>query len=228
MVKLVSVVLAVGLVVTGCSGTAAPTEPDQPPSVRIAEAKKSLDAAAYVGFTMHTAGLPEGVEGLLSANGTGTHAPAFTGTVKVHSGGVDFSAPIVAVNTIVYAKLPFAGWSQLNPADYGAPDPADLMARDGGVSSLLTATTDLRKGDTTRIGDEIYTGVSGTLPGSAVQQVFPSAGAGQFAVLYTLNNNNELKAAQITGPFYPGPAGDETYFIEIDVHAGSVDIQAPI
>lgn len=225
---LLVMVLTVMLVLTGCSGASTPTKPDQPPNVRLAAAKKSLDAAAYVSFNLHVDGLPSGVEGLLSATGTGTHAPAFTGTVKVKS-GVDLTAPLVAVNGVVYAKLPFAGWSRLNPADYGAPDPADLLSRGGGVASLLAATTGLREGASERAGDHIYTSIHGMLTGAAMQRVFPSAGSGPFIVSYLLDDNNDLTGVQITGPFYPGPGnGEQTYFIDVNVHASSVDIKAPI
>jgi lipoprotein LprG len=224
--RLVLTVLILELVLTGCSGASGPTKPDQPPSTRLAEAKASFDKATYVRFDLHVGSLPDGVQGLLSANGTGTHAPAFTGTVKVKS-GVALTAPLVALNGAVYAKLPFAGWSKLDPADYGAPNPADLMSRDGGVSSLLAATSDLREGDSQRSGDHVYTSIAGTLSGAAMQRVFPSAGSGRFDVTYSLDDSNDLTGVEISGPFYPGN-GEQTYVIDVDVHAGSVDIKAPI
>lgn len=226
--RLVLTALTVALMLTGCSGGSPSTSSDLSPSGRLAAAKRSFDDAAYVRFNLHVGGLPDGVQGLLSASGTGTHAPAFTGTVKVKS-GVELTAPLVAVNGAVYAKLPFAGWSNLNPADYGAPDPAELMSRAGGVSSLLAATTNLRAGASERSGGNIYTSINGTLTGAAMQRVFPSAGAGRFDVSYRLADNNDLTGVQITGPFYPGPGnGEQTYVIDVDVHAGAVDIKAPI
>lgn len=224
--KLLLAALAVVLMLTGCTGGSSATTSNQPPRDRLAAAKRNLDAATYVGFTMTATSLPKGLVGLLSATGTGTHAPAFTGTVKVQT-GVDLTAPLVAVDGQVYAKLPFAGWSKLNPADYGAPDPANLMVRGGGVSSLLAATTGLRVGDAQREGDKVLTVIDGTVPSSAMRRVFPSAGSKVFSVSYLITDDNHLDSAQVTGPFYPGVT-DVTYRIRVDVNAHSVHIKAPI
>lgn len=220
--------LAVTLVLalTACSGSSSVKQPDLSPQERLAQAKRSLDAASYIGFTLTAAELPSYISGLLSASGTGTHAPAFTGKVKVQT-GVDISAPLIALNGNVYAKLPFAGWSELNPADYGAPDPASLMDRRSGLSSLLPATTGLTTGDSQRSGDKVLTSITGTLPGSAVQHVFPSAATDSFTVDYTLAADNTLVGAKIVGPFYSGQP-DVTYTIDLNLDADAVDINAPI
>jgi lipoprotein LprG len=220
--------LALALLLSGCSGGSSGTSSDQSPAQRLAEARRNLDAAAYVGFTMTATSLPRGLRGLLSATGTGTHAPAFTGTVKVQT-GVDVTAPLVAVDGRVYAKLPFAGWSRLNPADYGAPNPADLMAPGGGVSSLLAATERLHEGSSQRVGYKVLTSIDGTVPGAAMRRVFPSSGSADFTVTYLLTDDNSLDSIRVTGPFYPsaGPV-DVTYDISIDTNAKSVDIKAPI
>ena len=226
MRKLVLTAVALIVVLAGCTGESGPTPSDLSPEERLAEAERNLDAADFISFTLKATSLPDGLEGLLSAKGTGTHAPAFTGEVQVQS-SVDLTAPLIAVGGTVYAKLPFVGWSVLDPADYGAPDPADLLAREGGISSLLAATTDLREGDSERVGEQVLTAVDGTLPGTAMQSVFPSAGSEDFTVNYTLTDGNDLSGVQVTGPFYPD-AADVTYRIDLDVDADSVDIQAPI
>jgi len=224
--KLVLTAVALIVVLAGCTGESGPTPSDLSPEERLAEAERNLDAADFISFTLKATSLPDGLEGLLSAKGTGTHAPAFTGEVQVQS-SVDLTAPLIAVGGTVYAKLPFVGWSVLDPADYGAPDPADLLAREGGISSLLAATTDLREGDSERTGEQVLTAIDGTLPGTAMQSVFPSAGSEDFTVNYTLTDGNDLSGVQVTGPFYPD-AADVTYRIDLDVDADSVDIQAPI
>jgi len=224
--KLVLAVVALTIALTGCRGGSDPTPSDLSPEERLAEAERKLDAADFISFTLKATSLPDGLEGLLSAKGTGTHAPAFTGEVQVQS-NVDLTAPLIAVGGTVYAKLPFVGWSVLDPAAFGAPDPADLLARAGGISSLLAATTDLREGDSERTGEQVLTAIDGTLPGTAMQSVFPSAGSEDFTVNYTLTDDNNLSGVQVTGPFYPD-AADVTYRIDLDVDADSVDIQAPI
>lgn len=226
MRKLVLTAVALIVVLAGCTGESGPTPSDLTPEERLAEAERNLDAADFISFTLKATSLPDGLEGLLSAKGTGTHAPAFTGEVQVQS-NVDLTAPLIAVGGTVYAKLPFVGWSVLDPAAFGAPDPADLLAREGGISSLLAATTDLREGDSERTGEQVLTAIDGTLPGTAMQSVFPSAGSEDFTVNYTLTDDNNLSGVQVTGPFYPD-AADVTYRIDLEVDADSVDIQAPI
>jgi lipoprotein LprG len=210
---------------TGCKGNDA-TSSAKSPHDRLAAAKKSFDTAQYIGFTLSTDKLPDGLQGLLSATGTGTHDPAFTGEVKVQTKVTDITAPLVAVNSAVYAKFPFVGWNKINPADYGAPDPANLMDPDTGVSSLFTATENPKTGQSQRNGDQVLTTIDGTLPSSAVKRVFPSSGSSDFTVTYTLTSDDEINSVKMTGPFYDG-SDDVTYTIAFDLRADKVDIQAP-
>jgi lipoprotein LprG len=219
----VSAVLLFAL--AGCKGNAS-TSSDKSPQDRLAAAKKSFDTAQYIGFTLSTDKLPDGLQGLLSAKGTGTHDPAFTGEVKVQTKITDITAPLVAVNSVVYAKFPFVGWNKIDPADYGAPDPANLMDPDTGVSSLFTATEKPKTGKSQRSGDQVLTTIDGTLASSAVKQVFPSAGASDFSVTYTLTSDDDINSVTMTGPFYDG-SDDVTYTIAFDLKADKVDIQAP-
>ena len=99
--------LAVGL--AGCKGND-DTSSDETPTDRLTAAKTDLDEADYIGFTLSTESLPDDLDGLLSASGTGTHDPAFTGEVKVQT-AIDITAPVIAVDGKVYAKLPFSPYA---------------------------------------------------------------------------------------------------------------------
>lgn len=219
------VVLLLGVCLGACKGSDTGSSTTSP-QARLAAAKKSFDAAGYIAFTLSTSKLPDGLQGLLNATGTGTHDPAFSGEVKVQTKVTDITAPLVAVNSTVYAKFPFVGWNTIKPSDYGAPDPANLMDPDIGVSSLFTATERPQAGAAQRNGDQVLTTIEGTLPASAVRNVFPSAGSADFAVSYTLTADDAIDSAKITGPFYDGSA-DVTYTISFDLQADKVDIQAP-
>ncbi|MEP6667193.1 MAG: LppX_LprAFG lipoprotein [Nocardioidaceae bacterium] len=212
------------IAVTGCKGSDS-TSDTQSPGDRLAKAKQSFDDADYIGFTLSTEQLPSDLEGLLSAKGTGTHDPAFTGEVKIQA-AFDITAPVIAVDGKVYAKLPFSPYSEIDPAKYGAPNPADLMGGDNGISSLFTATESPKTGDSTRDGETVLTEIDGTLAGKAVQGVFPSAGTADFDVTYTLTDANSIDKVKITGPFYDG-YDDVTYTIDLDLAAEPVDINAP-
>lgn len=217
---------ALVVVLGGCDGTSATSEDNQSPEERLAEAKQGFDDADYIAFTLTADELPADLEGLLSAEGTGTHDPAFTGEVKVQT-NVDLSAPLIALDGLVYAELPFLGWSRLDPADYGAPNPADLMDPQAGISSLFTASAELSEGSAERSGEEVLTSIEGTLPSEAVNAVFPSAGSADFSVTYTLTDNNDVRSALITGPFYEG-SPNVTYTIDLDLEGEPVEIEAPL
>ena len=210
------------LLASGCSSG---SSNEEQVGQRLQTAKADFDAAKYVGFTLHGDNLPDGVDTLVSASGTGTHAPAFTGQVEVHR-GISFTAPIVAVNGKVYAKLPFVSWTTIDPADYGAPDPSRLMADSHGLSALLTETTGAHEMGSERSGATVLTKIVGTLPGADVHQLFPSAGTGRFSVTYRLTDADVLHDVSMTGPFY-GDHGTSTYSIELDLSADPVAIKPP-
>jgi lipoprotein LprG len=221
-------ILVVGLlvlVIGGCSGGDSDSDDEQTPEDRLAAAKQTFDDADYIGFTLSTDSLPSDLEGLLSATGTGTHAPAFTGEVKVQT-AIDITAPVIAVDGNVYAKLPFSPFSEIDPAEYGAPDPADLMATDSGISSLFPKTEGAKVTGSERDGEVVLTEITGTLPGDAVGALFPSAGSDDFDVTYTLTDDDTINSVKVTGPFYEG-SDDVTYTIDLDLDADPVDIKAP-
>ncbi len=225
MRSLLLVVAAALLVaVSACSGGSSSSES---PQQQLAQAKKSVDSADYIGFTITGSNLPEGTPVLKKASGTGTHAPAFTGTVDVDT-GVDIQAQVVVVDGSVYAELPFAGWTTIDLQKYGAPDPARLMSTDHGISALLTRTTELSAGKPERHGHDVLTTIRGSLPASAVASLFPTAGRdGDFAVTYTVTEDDSLRAVSLTGAFYAGHGGDTTYRIKLDLAADPVTITAP-
>jgi lipoprotein LprG len=218
-----AVVLVCTLTLAACSGGS--SDNDEPAADRLAAAKTSLDDADFIGFTLATDNLPSGVDGLVKADGTGTHDPAFTGDVDVKT-AISISAPIVSVDGVVYAQLPIVGWRQIDPADYGAPDPAALMDTDTGLSSLFTKTVGPTLGDQVRDGDQVLDTIDGTLPGADVKALFPSSGDGDFDVTYAVTSDDAIASIDVTGPFY-GDNGDVTYRLTFDLDADAVDIQPP-
>ena len=196
----------------------------------LALAKTTLDETSGVSLTLNTDNLPDGVDGIVNAEGVATHAPAFEGIATVNLSGSPFNIdPIVAVDGKVYAAIPGIPITQeIDPHEYGAPDPAALMDPDEGFSSILTATEDVEEGDTVRGGDdnsEILTEYTGTVDGSVVENVIPSAD-GDFDVTYTIADNGELREARLTGVFYPDSA-EMTYTLRVDDYGTEKDISAP-
>jgi lipoprotein LprG len=213
-------------VLSGCSGGKDKAEAS--PAQTLAAAKKHLDATTGVRIGLSTATLPAGVNGLLFADGVGTHDPAFDGKIKVSAGGITADAAVVAVTGKVFAKLPFTSkFVAIDPRDYGAPDPADLMNDDGGLSSLLTAATDVKRGDQVREGKTVLDSYTATVPGKAVAAVIPSASrSADFKGTFTVTDTDQLAKAVLSGPFYP-KAKDVTYTITFADYGTKKDITAP-
>jgi lipoprotein LprG len=222
-----AVVVAVlgALLLVSCSHDA---KKSSDPTKVLAEAKKNLDTTTGVHILLSTDKLPTGVSGLLKADGVGTHDPAFEGDIKVSVGGVLADAKVVATGGDVYAKLPFTTkFTKIDPARFGAPDPAVLMSDSGGLSSLLTAATDVKEGKQVRDGKRVLTSYTGTVPGKAVAAVIPSAdSSADFKATFTVTDQQELAKAVLTGPFYP-KAGDVTYTIVFDDYGTKKNIKAP-
>ena len=103
---LATTALLVGpVLLAGCSGDDATDE--LTPEGRLAEAKTALDETEGVRIALKTDELPPSVNGLLTADGVGTHAPAFEGDIQVSTSGLTAKAAVIAVDGKVWAVLPF-------------------------------------------------------------------------------------------------------------------------
>lgn len=224
---LAAALLPLALVLAGCSGGDDEDEALTPTDV-LAEAKQTLDETSGVTINLTTDELPSGVDGVVDATGVGTHAPAFEGDLKVLVNNLTVEVPVVAVDGAVYAQLPFTSeFAEIDPADYGAPDPATLMDPDEGISAWLTAATGVEEGDQVRDGGDVLTSYTGTVPGSAVASVIPSADeSAEFETTFTIDDDGQLDSAEIVGPFY-GEAGDVDYTITLSDYGTDQDITAP-
>jgi lipoprotein LprG len=223
---MIAPLVALLLLLAGCSGASDTAE--RSPTEVLAAAKKNLDATPGLRIGLATEQLPPSVNGLLSAQGVATHAPAFQGSIKVAASGITADAAVVAVDDVVYAKLPFTSrFVPIEPADYGAPDPAALLKPEGGLSSLLTAATDVTAGKQVRDGKVVLSSFSGTVPGEDVASVIPSADPqATFDATFTVDDRDRLAKAVLNGPFYPD-ADDVTYTITFDGYGLERDIKAP-
>ncbi|WP_344044699.1 LppX_LprAFG lipoprotein [Nocardioides panacihumi] len=221
---------AAALLLTGCTGNNdSKKKAEETPEQVLAAAKKTLDETSGVHFTLDSKNVDAATNGLLSAEGVLTHAPAFDGKIVVQLAGLKPEVPVVAVDGKVYAQLPLTtGWQPIDPGDYGAPDPAGLMSPDTGLSSMLTATTDVKKGDSVRGGvgnKEVLTSYEGTLPASSAKVILPSV-SGDVDATYTVTADDELRQAVLTGDFY-GNGKTETYTVTVDAYGTEKDIKAP-
>jgi lipoprotein LprG len=223
--------LTAALLLTGCTDDDSSDKKGEgrTPEQALAAAKQTLDETSGVHLTLASKDVDPSIAGLLSGEGTLTDAPAFDGTIVVQLAGLKPEVPVIAVGGKVFAQLPLTtGWQDIDPSDYGAPDPAALMSRDGGLSSMLTATTDVEKGKSVRGGEgnkEVLTTYSGILPGAAAKVIVPRV-AGDVDATYTLTDDDELREAVLKGDFY-GTGATETYIVDVDDYGIEKDIKAP-
>jgi lipoprotein LprG len=224
--SLAAALVAPLLLVSACSG-GDDDEPSTPEDV-LAEAKNQFDETSGVSLGLTAGELPEGVDALVEATGVGTHAPAFQGDIKVSVNDLSLDAPVIAVEGQVFAKLPFTTeYVEVDPQNYGAPDPATLMDPETGLSAWLTALEDVEEGDETRDGDRVLTTYSGTLPGTAITEVIPSATPkADFEATFSVDDDGRLAVAEVTGPFY-GDVGDVEYTVEVSDYGTDEEITAP-
>lgn len=221
--------LAGGL--AGCSDDGEAASDEQTPEEVMELARTTLDETSGVRIELATDDLPDGVTALRSAEGVGVHPAAFDGTITVVLGGTDFNVPVIAVDGTVYAQIPLtSGWSDVDPAEYGAPDPAQLMSTEEGISSLLTDAEELVAGESVRGGEdnrEVLTEYAGVLSGPEVQRIIPSADAeSDFAATFLVTDDGELRQADLTGVFYPGTES-MTYTLTFEGYGTEQDITAP-
>ena len=221
--------LAVGL--SGCSGDggqSGPTQRELTAAERLSAAKKTLDAAPSVHLALTSEGVPQNASGVVSADGWGAHPPAFKGTFKVSLKGIQADAQVTSVDGEVWAKLPFVpGTNKVDPKTFGIPDPAVLFSPDKGLTNLLPATASPTLGRQTRKGSEVLTTITGTVPGSAVADLFLIGDRnGTFEATYALTKDNQLREVGLVGPFF-GSATTSTYTLTLDQYGQPVTITKP-
>jgi lipoprotein LprG len=216
----------VALAATGCGGG---SSSGTDPRTALQTAQHKLEDTSGISLSLRTDDLPDGVQGLKSASGVVTDAPAFDGTLGVVTTLGSFSVPVRSVGGTVYAQIPLTpGWSQVDPTEYGAPDPAQLISADKGVPSLLSATTDPKSGQDVRGGTdnkEVLSTYTGTVPASAVSSIIPGA-TGSFGATYGITSDGELRQVSLNGVFYAGHPAN-TYTLVLTAYGTTTDITAP-
>lgn len=225
---------AVVLALTGCTSNGDDEGGNDPEALadRLATAKATLDDAASLEISIVGEETPSGANALLSASGVGDDSPAFDGDISIEFGG-GTEVAVIAVDGDVYVRGTafFPNWTAVDPATFGAPDPARFFEPDSGVLSLLDATTDLTEGERRRDDSDtslIVTEITGTIAGADVQRFLPTAEeTADFAVVYGLSDDDDLEYIRISGPFYGSDAGDATYVIEATPSDAEANITAP-
>lgn len=222
--------LAGGLALVSCSSDDGPGGGSVTPEQVLTTAAEKLEETSGVQLSLTTEDLPDGVTGITSAIGTATSAPAFDGALEVRLNGTEFQVPVIAVDGKVWAQIPLTpGWSDVDPAEYGAPDPAQLVSDDKGFATLLVATRSPEEGESVRGGadnSEVLTSYTGTIEGDVMANVIPSSAGDTFEATYLVSEDGELREAELTGVFY-ADSEEMTYTVTFEDYGTEQDITAP-
>jgi lipoprotein LprG len=226
---LMTSVLLMTAALAACSGDADKPEAKKLTAAeQLAAAKAKVDAATSMHLLLSSSGIPDSANGALGAEGDGTHAPAFKGTLDARMSGIRAKVEVVAIEKLLFLKLPFStGFTQVDPKTYNAPDPAQLFATEGGITSLMTATTNPVEGKQTRAGAEVLKTITGKLPGDRVVKLLSAGDATKpFDVTYGITDpGGELRTVTVVGPFYEGATS--TYTLTLDKYGAPVEISRP-
>ena len=141
--------------------------------------------------------------------------------------GVTGTVEVVAVDQDVYMKFFTPTFNKIDPATYGAPNPAQLFNKDTGITALIARTQSLTKASTVRDGADVLNTFSGKLPGDAVADLLVVGDRkGTFDVTYGVTQTDkELRSVVIKGPFYAGATS--TYTLHLTSLAKAVAITRP-
>lgn len=224
-------VLAVALAaLTACSDDGSGVIDDKSPDEVLAIAADHLASTKGATLTLEASGFPSGTNGIVKASGVSTSAPAFDGELTVRMNDIPFDVPVIAVDGTVWAQIPLTqGWSDIDPASYGAPDPSQLLTSDNGVGALLAATSDPKKGKTERGGknnDESLTSFSGTIAGDLMKRVIPSSAGDVYDVDYLVTEDGHLSEVVMEGVFY-ADTPKMTYTLTVSDYGRDADVKAP-
>ena len=226
--------LVVATSLTACSGGDKQAEVKKLTAAeQLAKAKAKADAATSLHLTLRSSGIPETANGVLAADGSGTHAPAFKGTLDARIAGFAAKVDVVAIDQLLYLKLPFTtDFTEADPKEYNAPNPALLFAKEGGITSLMTATTNLVEGEATRSGADVLRTITGKLPGANIVKLLNFGdGAKTFDVTYGITDpGGELRNVTLVGPFFKSGTSTpvmSTYVLTLDKYGAPVEISKP-
>lgn len=225
--------MVIAAALTACSADKSVEAKKLTAAEQLAAAKAKADAATSMHLTLRSSGIPDTANGVLAADGSGTHAPAFKGTLDARIAGFAAKVEVVAIDSLLYLKLPFTTeFTEADPKEYNAPNPALLFAKEGGITSLMTATTNLVEGKATRSGADVLKTITGKLPGGNIVKLLNFGDpAKTFDVTYGITEpGGELRSVTLVGPFFKSGTSTpvtSTYTVTLDKYGAPVEISKP-
>jgi lipoprotein LprG len=217
------------LLAAACGGEDEKPAPAGDPKELLAGAAAAFADAKSVAFALTSDGVPNDVNGVSAAEGSGVidpQEPKFEGTITGRIQGINGSIDVIAIGDKTWVKLFTPTYQSMDLAGMGAPNPAMFFHPTEGLPALLTATTKLSTGKQKRAGSDILNQVSGKIPAAPVYDLLRLGdGDGEYDVTYGITDSGELRTIRLVGEFY----GDKTstYDFIVKDYGKPVDITEP-
>lgn len=224
--------LAAPLLAAACGVTghdSAPTTIPLPSAKSLLERSvRVLDATRSVHFQLLSTGLPPKTTALASGRGDLVRPADAAGSLLVSASGPNATIKVVAADGKFYVELPFnARYAVAKPETYGLGNPASLLSRTAGLSSLLAHLVDPTRHGSVRLDGELLDVATGTLPGAQVPFLTDRDRSQPVAVTADIATRSwQVRRLELSGPFVK-PGTVTTYTIELTDYGEHVRISAP-
>ena len=193
------------------------------------QTKSTIDSAKTVHFKL-TSSNASGSGALITGGEGDMQRPSgFAGTLDVSLGGFAVGVQIVSYNGTFYVKLPTdSGFTSADPSAYGFGDPAKLLDKGTGLSSLLLLCSNAQRSSSDRYNSEQLDEITCSLPGKQVGDLLTSADPSQpvAATFGIVPDNHQLRRAVLTGPFFSKTA-KSTFTVILDEYGENVTVTPP-
>ena len=199
------------------------------PHALLREAKAAVDAAPSLHFHISSENARGSGAYITGGDGDAKRPDGFSGQVSVVVGGLPLRIGILSSGGGFWVQLPFSSsWTSTDPGTYGFEDPAKLIDRDHGLTSLLAAATSARLLDRDRLdGEELYE-IDAQLPGEQVATLLPDAApsqpvAGRIGIAV---DTHQVRRVVLSGPIFDAHQLS-TYTLVLDSYGKDVSITPP-
>ncbi len=189
------------VVLAACGGSSGGGKVDPQTLLRLSKA--TIDATPALHFTLTSKDVSTNGTNITGGSGDVVRPDELTASFTVTVDGLGASVKVVSKGGVFEAQLPFSNsFTKTQPQSFGFTDPAQLLDKTNGLSSLLIAGTGARSVGQTRLAGELLDQIAFTVPGAKVP-VLPNANPSQpVTVTAAINQkNHQLRQVTLVGPF---------------------------
>jgi lipoprotein LprG len=213
--------VAIAFTITACGGSG----PKVDPTTLLTMAKAKLDASSSVHFTLSSQNTSTSGTTITGGEGDLARPDEMQGTFTVTLHGFSADIKVVSKGGVFEALLPFTThYVVTNPANYGLTNPAELLNRSNGLTSLLGLAHNPQSTKPVRLNGELLDTVTYQVPGSAVPVLPDAKPSVPVTLVVAINPKNfELRQVSLTGPF-TSATSNSTYVVTLTNYDENVTI----